>query len=191
MRLTRTALIACAGSAALALTACGGGTEEAEPAASSSAPAEEAPEFEEGTTMATIAEEGAIQIGTKFDQPGFGLTDLGGDPEGFDVEIATYIAAQLGLDAEVSGVHCAVRAPGAAPVVENDGEVPREPLVRPAQCGHAPLGDDVAQRGQPDHHRSPAEHLVGDGDAVARSGVPQLRFPGHLTSIGHGRQRRG
>ena len=50
--------------------------------------------------MATIADEGTIQIGTKFDQPGFGLTNLEGEPEGFDVEIATYIAGQLGLGPE-------------------------------------------------------------------------------------------
>ena len=49
----RTALAAGACAAVLALTACGGAEEEAEPSA---APVEEAPEFEEGTTMAAIAE---------------------------------------------------------------------------------------------------------------------------------------
>jgi glutamate transport system substrate-binding protein len=92
----RTALATGACAAVLVLSACGGGGGEE--AAAPAAPVEEAPEFEEGSTMATIAEEGRIQIGTKFDQPGFGLTNLEGDPEGFDVEIATYIAGQLGLE---------------------------------------------------------------------------------------------
>lgn len=56
-----------------------------------------APEFEEGTTMAELAEAGTIRIGTKFDQPGFGLVGLEGEPEGFDVEIAKIIAGELGI----------------------------------------------------------------------------------------------
>jgi len=55
------------------------------------------PEFATGTTMARIAEAGAITIGTKFDQPGFGLQNLEGKPEGFDVEVAKIIAAELGI----------------------------------------------------------------------------------------------
>ena len=55
-------------------------------------------EFAEGTTMAELAEAGTITIGTKFDQPGFGLANLDGDPEGFDVEIAKIIAAELGIE---------------------------------------------------------------------------------------------
>jgi glutamate transport system substrate-binding protein len=54
-------------------------------------------EFGEGTTMAALAEAGTITIGTKFDQPGFGLANLEGVPEGFDVEIARIIAAELGI----------------------------------------------------------------------------------------------
>ncbi len=56
--------------------------------------------FEEGTTMAELNEAGAITIGTKFDQPLFGLRGPSGDPEGFDVEIAKIIAADLGIDAD-------------------------------------------------------------------------------------------
>ncbi len=41
------------------------------------APTEEAPEFEAGTTMAELSEAGAITIGTKFDQPLFGLRRTG------------------------------------------------------------------------------------------------------------------
>ncbi|SDQ33873.1 glutamate ABC transporter substrate-binding protein [Quadrisphaera sp. DSM 44207] len=94
----RRTTFAAAGAVLLTLTACGGGGEEAaeEPAAS----VEEAPEFEAGTTMAEIAEAGTMTIGTKFDQPGFGLQGLEGAPEGFDVQIATYVAGQLGIAPE-------------------------------------------------------------------------------------------
>lgn len=93
---------------ALLLAACGGGSEselgqavESEESAEASEAAEEAsegaseaevPEFEEGTTMAEIQEEGVLTVGTKFDQPLFGLANLEGVPEGFDVEIAKIIA---------------------------------------------------------------------------------------------------
>ena len=52
-----------------------------------------APDHPAGSTMARIAEAGSITIGTKFDQPLFGLVDpRTGEPEGFDVEIAKLIA---------------------------------------------------------------------------------------------------
>ena len=38
-----------------------------------------------------------ITIGTKFDQPLFGLKGLSGQPEGFDVEIAKIIVGELGI----------------------------------------------------------------------------------------------
>lgn len=42
-----------------------------------------------------------IRIGTKFDQPLFGLSNPAtGTPEGFDVEIAKLIAAELGIPAD-------------------------------------------------------------------------------------------
>jgi len=55
------------------------------------------PEFEAGTTMADLADAGTITIGTKFDQPLFGLKGPSGDPVGFDVEIGKIIAASLGI----------------------------------------------------------------------------------------------
>ena len=55
------------------------------------------PSFAAGTRMADIAAAGKITIGTKFDQPLFGLKGLSGKPEGFDVEIAKLIAAKLGI----------------------------------------------------------------------------------------------
>jgi ABC-type amino acid transport/signal transduction systems, periplasmic component/domain len=41
-----------------------------------------------------------IVIGTKFDQPGFGLKGLSGQPEGFDVEIGKIIAGEMGIPAD-------------------------------------------------------------------------------------------
>lgn len=83
-------LAAFAAVAALVLGACG---DDGEGGDGNGA----APEFEEGTTMAELAEAGTIRIGTKFDQPGFGLVGLEGEPEGFDVEIAKIIAGELGI----------------------------------------------------------------------------------------------
>ena len=62
---------------------------------------EEATEFPAGSTMARLADAGAIRIGTKFDQPGLGNINLETDkPEGFDVEIGKIIAGKLGIDPE-------------------------------------------------------------------------------------------
>src|SRR3954469_13926076 len=55
------------------------------------------PKFEAGTTMAALNTAQKITIGTKFDQPLFGLKGLSGQPEGFDVEIAMIIVAELGI----------------------------------------------------------------------------------------------
>ncbi|QYH36431.1 glutamate ABC transporter substrate-binding protein [Salinibacterium sp. M195] len=55
------------------------------------------PEFEAGTTMADLADAGKITIGTKFDQPLFGLKGPSGEPVGFDVEIGKIIAGSLGI----------------------------------------------------------------------------------------------
>ncbi len=90
----RNTLVAAMALSALALTACGGddtGGDTPEPTV------EEAPEFAAGTTMADLSEAGSIRIGTKFDQPGFGLKGLSGDPEGFDVEVGKIIAGKLGI----------------------------------------------------------------------------------------------
>ncbi|RZS67595.1 amino acid ABC transporter substrate-binding protein (PAAT family) [Agromyces ramosus] len=89
----RIALVAAAAAASLALAGCagGGGT------ATEEATEEPAPTFEAGTTMAELSEAGTITVGTKFDQPLFGLVGPSGVPEGFDVEIAKIIASELGI----------------------------------------------------------------------------------------------
>ena len=93
MRNTKKILVALAAASALALSACGddGGSTETEPVDPS--------EFPDGSTMARLVDEGSITIGTKFDQPLFGLQGPDGVPVGFDVAIGQLIADSLGVDA--------------------------------------------------------------------------------------------
>lgn len=80
---------------------CGGSDagNQAEEEGSAAPTVAEQVDFPEGSTMAALNEAGAITVGTKFDQPGFGLLNPGTNlPEGFDVEIAYLIAAALGIE---------------------------------------------------------------------------------------------
>ena len=78
MRKTRYGALAMAAAAALTLSACGGGGE---------------PEGGgEGTGEAAAD---SVRIGIKFDQPGLGF-DEGGEYTGFDVDVAKYVAGELG-----------------------------------------------------------------------------------------------
>ena len=54
--------------------------------------------FAAGSTMEKLSKAGKITIGTKFDQPLFGLKGPDG-PVGFDVEMGKLIAASLGIKA--------------------------------------------------------------------------------------------
>ena len=76
MRKTRYAAAAMAAVAALTLSACGGGDEG-------------------GDDTATDAGSDSIRIGIKFDQPGLGF-DEGGEYSVFDVDVAKYVATELG-----------------------------------------------------------------------------------------------
>ncbi|KQR62474.1 glutamate ABC transporter substrate-binding protein [Frigoribacterium sp. Leaf172] len=96
MRLSRGFVaVAAAAVTVLGLSAC---TDSAAP--ESSVEVEEVSDFEDGTTMARLAEAGEITIGTKFDQPLFGLDDGSGNPQGFDAEIGKLVAAKLGIPAD-------------------------------------------------------------------------------------------
>jgi glutamate transport system substrate-binding protein len=101
MKIRNAGLVALISAGALTLSACGGGDDPAtEPAgeeAEAGTETEEAAEFPEGSTMAELAEAGSIIIGTKFDQPLFGLVGPDGEPQGFDVEIGKLIAGKLGI----------------------------------------------------------------------------------------------
>ena len=55
--------------------------------------------FAAGSTMEKLSKAGKITIGTKFDQPLFGLKGPDG-PVGFDVEMGKLIAASLGIKAD-------------------------------------------------------------------------------------------
>ena len=46
----------------------------------------------------TNAKDGKLVVGIKFDQPGLGLKNPDGTFSGFDVEVAKYVAEQLGVD---------------------------------------------------------------------------------------------
>lgn len=97
MRLTKYA--AAAAAFGVVLTGCSSeaGNQAAEQA-ENTVEVEQDLDFEAGTTMAEIAEAGTITIGTKYDQPGFGLLNPEGVPEGFDVEMGVLIAAALGIE---------------------------------------------------------------------------------------------
>ncbi|MEO7122549.1 MAG: glutamate ABC transporter substrate-binding protein [Lacisediminihabitans sp.] len=92
MRLKKSLMItAIAAASVLGLGACASGGGGAAP------PVAKAPKFEAGTTMAKLAKAGTITIGTKFDQPLFGLKGPDDKPVGFDVEIGKLIAGELGI----------------------------------------------------------------------------------------------
>ena len=98
MRIRTTGLIALLSVSALALSACGGSDDPA--AEPTTADASEVAAFPAGSTMAKLADAGKITVGTKFDQPLFGLVGPDGVPQGFDVEIATLLAGKLGIAAD-------------------------------------------------------------------------------------------
>ena len=77
-----TGLLGVALALTLALAACGGGDDDG-----GGGTVNQGASFAEGTTMARLKAAGKVTVGTKFDQPLFGLKNLQGKPEGFDVEI--------------------------------------------------------------------------------------------------------
>jgi glutamate transport system substrate-binding protein len=93
MRIKRIAALAATAVFAFGLAACG---EEDTPGTTPNTQAT----FPAGSTMEKLKTAGKITIGTKFDQPGFGLAGLDGKPAGFDVEIGKIIAAELGIAAD-------------------------------------------------------------------------------------------
>ncbi|CAD5996913.1 glutamate ABC transporter substrate-binding protein [Agreia sp. COWG] len=84
-------LVALAAATMIALAGCAGSSDDA-----GSTP-EPVPTFAEGSTMQKLAESGTITIGTKFDQPLFGLKGPDDTPVGFDIEIGKIIAKSMGI----------------------------------------------------------------------------------------------
>ncbi|GEL18994.1 glutamate ABC transporter substrate-binding protein [Pseudonocardia asaccharolytica] len=100
MRLSHLARVAAVAAAlVLTATACGGQSPSPGSAGDGPTVAQDVT-FEAGTTMDRLAKAGTIRVGTKFDQPLFGLKGLDGKPAGFDVEIAKIIGAKLGIPAD-------------------------------------------------------------------------------------------
>jgi glutamate transport system substrate-binding protein len=81
MRKHTMGLLAMAAASTLALSACGGAAEVGEPG-------------DDGTDGGGTGG-GSITIGIKYDQPGLGLQD-GAEYTGFDVDVAKYVAGELG-----------------------------------------------------------------------------------------------
>jgi glutamate transport system substrate-binding protein len=82
-----------AGLLTLSVASCGGDDDS-----DSTTTPEPSVSFAAGSTMERLNKAGTVTVGTKFDQPLFGLKNLEGVPEGFDVEIAKIIAGKLGIE---------------------------------------------------------------------------------------------
>ncbi len=84
----------------LVAVACGGGEESSEqPSGNGNGGGQ--PQFEAGTTMAKLQDEGKVVIGVKYDVPPFGFQNPeSGEVEGFDVDLGKIIASELGVEAE-------------------------------------------------------------------------------------------
>ena len=84
---------------AIPLAACG--SDDPEPTEPGGGDNGQEQDFPEGSTMAKIVEKGEITIGVKFDVLPFGFVDpkSGSDePQGFDVDLGTRIAEELGVE---------------------------------------------------------------------------------------------
>jgi len=103
MRLRQTTALALGAVLALTLTACGDDADSSSGDHIDVTVADN-PTFDEGTTMAKLADAGTMTIGVKIDQPGIGFLQPGDDiPTGFDIEIARILAAGLGIsDSDVT-----------------------------------------------------------------------------------------
>jgi glutamate transport system substrate-binding protein len=78
---------------AVAVTACGGSKNGSGAGGSSTSGSAGA-----GTGLVAKGKSGKLTIGIKFDQPGLGLKTPDGKYTGFDVDVAKYVAKQLGVD---------------------------------------------------------------------------------------------
>ncbi|WP_408898263.1 glutamate ABC transporter substrate-binding protein [Nocardioides sp. R1-1] len=101
MRLTRLKAAAAAVLVASTLAACGDAGSDDDAGIDVDVQENAADEFDEGTRMRELAEDGSIKIGVKYDQPGIGFKGATDDqPVGFDPEIGKILAADLGIAPE-------------------------------------------------------------------------------------------
>ncbi len=96
MRFIRTKAIVAATGLALSLAACGDAGNDSK---SVDVDVAKDAKFDTGSRMAALADQGTINVGVKFDQPGLGFMETGADlPQGFDVDMAKLLVASLGID---------------------------------------------------------------------------------------------
>jgi len=96
-------LLAATAALALTLSACGGTGGGASPSSTEEAPYKvaEGVSITGSPTFDAIKSSSKVRIGVKQDQPGLGFKDAAtGEYTGFDIEIAKWIAASLGLSKE-------------------------------------------------------------------------------------------
>ena len=74
-------------------------------------------------------DENSIVIGTKFDQPGLGLKNPDGKMSGFDVDVATYVAKELGYTPETDRVEGIAVGSARNADPERPGQVHRRDLL--------------------------------------------------------------
>lgn len=93
----------------LLLSSCGGGGGSD---AESPAPKAANTTFPAGSTMAKIVERGTLKVGVKFDSPPFAFKDpRSGKIDGFDIAMARYVAAAMGVKVEFVQVTTDNRVP--------------------------------------------------------------------------------
>lgn len=89
---TRALAVAAAAAAALALTACGSGSGDGDEGASS-----------DGSALAAVQDAGVLRVGTEGTYAPFSFHDASDDElTGYDVEVITAVAENLGVTAEFS-----------------------------------------------------------------------------------------
>jgi len=105
MRFTRIKAVLAVTGLALSMAACGDAGSDDDSGSDVEAQENAADEFDDGTRMKELAEQGTVKVGVKFDQPGLGFQGAADDaPTGFDVEIAKLLVADLGIDPESDSV---------------------------------------------------------------------------------------
>jgi glutamate transport system substrate-binding protein len=106
MKQRRWKMLALVAALAIVVAACGDDKKEATSGSkSSTTQASTQATFPAGSTMDRIQKAGAIKVGVKYDQPGFGLKNPTSNVvEGFDVEIAKLIVAPIGKDVKIEYV---------------------------------------------------------------------------------------
>ena len=101
MRFIRAKAVVAGLGLALSMAACGDAGDDDSGGDDVEVQENAADEFDDGTRMKDLADAGKITVGVRYDQPGLGFKGATDDiPEGFDVEIAKLLVADLGIDPE-------------------------------------------------------------------------------------------